>query len=70
MKINLESSANRKEITNVRKQITNSADLKNFDVFLSTHKVIDLNDEKTVSRARACCSGDACCQFEFHVSAT
>ncbi len=64
MKINLKSTANQKEISNVRRQITSSTDLKRFDSFLAKHQVIDFNDEEVAAEARVCCGGENCCRFD------
>lgn len=63
MKINLESTANKNQITIVRSQIKDSVDLKNFDAFLSQYKVIDFNDSSIAAAARVCCGGGSCCEY-------
>jgi hypothetical protein len=56
MKIDLTSSKSKQSITNVRSQITDAGDLRNFDQFLAKHDSIDTNVASDVEAAKGSCS--------------
>jgi hypothetical protein len=62
MKVSLKTPENQKAIALARTQITNSADLRNFDTFLSKYQVIDFADEEMAAAAKSSCFGENCCQ--------
>ncbi|MBL7886283.1 MAG: hypothetical protein JNJ52_06015 [Flavobacterium sp.] len=53
MIIDLKTSASRKEIVNVRSQITNSTQLKSFDDFVARNSTFDFNNDEHVSALRS-----------------
>jgi len=46
MKIILNNKSSKRQITNVRSQITDKGDLKKFDEFISKHDVFDFNNDE------------------------
>lgn len=52
MKINLQTEQSRREIVNVRAQITNSTQLRSFDEFVARNSSFDFNNDEHVESLR------------------
>ena len=72
MKFELKSAENTNNISRIRGQIKEAADLRKFDDFLEANNTFDFDDKDDATAARACCGGDHCCEnitIEFSIKA-